>query len=269
MYMKKLLLVGMCFVFVGAGCTSAPQPTVVTPDTTPTTTQNAISDVPVVISLKPFDVIKSPLHIQGEAPGGWYFEATFPVRIVDANGTVLGAVPAHARGDWMTTSSVPFEADMTFVSPTTSDGFLVLEKDNPSGLPQYDKELRVPVRFETRSISILFSNVLATTYCDGNTMDSIGYRKTITTPKTMMLPRANMTQTDIAKFVATTATSGQCSEALRQSTFRVKGDTVYISAMDGWAGISIALCSCKPQVEVNLLRIPGIKNVMWDDPAKQ
>lgn len=266
--MKKLLLVGICIVFLGAGCMSAPQSAVVMSDIAPTTTQGSAPDVPVVTSLKPFDAIKSPLHIQGEAPGSWYFEASFPIRIVDANDKVLGAVPARARGDWMTTSSVPFEADVVFVSSTTSNGFLVLKKDNPSGLPQYDKELRVPIRFEVRSVSMLFSTAIATKYCDGNTMDSQGYRKTIVMEKTVVLPRENMALADVVKFVATNATSGQCREALRQSNFRVKGDTVYIPAMDGWAGISIALCSCKPQVEVNLLRIPGIKNVVWDDSAK-
>jgi len=36
---------------------------------------------------------------------------------------------------------------ITFENPETATGTLVLEKDNPSGLPEHADELRVPVRF--------------------------------------------------------------------------------------------------------------------------
>lgn len=92
-------------------------------------------------------VLRSPLTIRGEARGSWYFEASFPVRLFDGNGKELGAVPAQALGDWMTTEFVPFEATLVFTAPDTETGTLVLEKDNPSGLPENADELRVPVRF--------------------------------------------------------------------------------------------------------------------------
>ena len=49
------------------------------------------------------DFVQSPLKITGSARGTWYFEASFPVRIVDANGKELGVIPAQAKSDWMTT----------------------------------------------------------------------------------------------------------------------------------------------------------------------
>lgn len=93
------------------------------------------------------NVIKSPLTVTGEARGTWYFEASFPVRLIDGNGKELAVVPAQAKGDWMTTDFVPFEATLTFATPATATGTLVLEKDNPSGLPEHTASLRIPIRF--------------------------------------------------------------------------------------------------------------------------
>jgi len=60
---------------------------------------------------------------------------------------VLGQIPAQAQGDWMTENFVPFAATLDFTTPTTATGSLILEKDNPSGLPENDKQLTIPVKF--------------------------------------------------------------------------------------------------------------------------
>ncbi|OGF73511.1 hypothetical protein A2W48_00110 [Candidatus Giovannonibacteria bacterium RIFCSPHIGHO2_12_44_12] len=98
-------------------------------------------------SPKPNDVVSSPLLIDGEARGTWYFEASFPVSLYDANGKLLARTPAEAQGEWMTENFVPFKAGLKFDPPTTDTGFLILEKDNPSGLPEHADELKIPVRF--------------------------------------------------------------------------------------------------------------------------
>ncbi len=99
------------------------------------------------------DVIKSPVHIEGEARGTWYFEASFPITLEDANGGVLASGHADAKSDWMTEDFVPFTADLSFKTPATSTGKLVLHRDNPSGLPQNDDELWIPVRFTNSASS--------------------------------------------------------------------------------------------------------------------
>jgi len=104
-------------------------------------------DLIILTSPRPNDLISSPLQITGEARGNWYFEASFPVKIRDSNGKELGVVPAQALGDWMTTDFVPFRAILVFEKPTTQYGTLILKKDNPSGLPQFDDELYIPVKF--------------------------------------------------------------------------------------------------------------------------
>ena len=106
------------------------------------------SDLIRVGAPKANDVIKSPLIISGEARGTWYFEASFPVKLIDANGNVVASVPAQAQGEWMTENFVPFKAELKFNIPSTDYGTLILEKDNPSGLPENNDEIIIPIRFK-------------------------------------------------------------------------------------------------------------------------
>ncbi|MEI7777052.1 MAG: Gmad2 immunoglobulin-like domain-containing protein [bacterium] len=97
-------------------------------------------------------LIQSPLHVEGRASGSWYFEASFPIKIISAKGSILGQGLAQATEDWMSTSSVPFSADITFVVPSSSStssttGYVVFSKDNPSGLPANSDSFKVPVVF--------------------------------------------------------------------------------------------------------------------------
>lgn len=96
---------------------------------------------------RPNTVIASPVTIRGEARGSWFFEASFPVQIIDENGVVIAEHYATAGGDWMTTDFVPFEATVTFAKPASIRGELVLKKDNPSDLRELDDELRIPIAF--------------------------------------------------------------------------------------------------------------------------
>lgn len=90
--------------------------------------------------------ISSPLIISGQARGSWFFEASFPIKLYDSNGELLGVAVAQSIGDWMTDNFVPFKAELDFNYSSSTEGVLVLEKDNPSGLPEYDDQLRIPVQ---------------------------------------------------------------------------------------------------------------------------
>lgn len=118
------------------------------------------------------------------------------------------------------------------------------------------------VNAPAQSVTFLVSPEDATKYCNGVDMKSDEYRQTITVPVITTTP-ANLTQTELVKFVVNAATTGMCQTALNQADISVANGVVQIPPLDGWAGISIALCSCQPQVEVNLLRLPGITNVSW------
>ena len=93
-------------------------------------------------------LVTSPLSITGTARGTWYFEASFPVQLLDASGTVIAEHYASAQGEWMTENFVPFSDTLVFTPQTPgTTGTLVLKRDNPSGLPENDAEVRIPVRF--------------------------------------------------------------------------------------------------------------------------
>lgn len=83
--------------------------------------------------------------VSGEAPGNWYFEASFPVEVRDAGGNKIGQAVARAEGEWMTTEQVPFKAEVTLSSDYHGPATLVFLRDNPSDLPENDDSLEVPV----------------------------------------------------------------------------------------------------------------------------
>jgi hypothetical protein len=148
--MTRLALVpALALALVAASC--AP-PGGETPDAPPPVTETAATAVgDSLIRLaapQPDQLVTSPLRVTGEARGNWYFEASFPVHLLDASGREIAVVPATAQGEWMTTEFVPFSAELTFTVPAgESTGTLVLEKSNASGLPEHDDARRIPVRF--------------------------------------------------------------------------------------------------------------------------
>src|SRR3989344_213932 len=100
-------------------------------------------------SPEPNAFIQSPITITGQARGVWFFEASFPVFLVDWDGKIIEQGIAQAKSDWMTEEFVPFEAVLTFEKPSYGErGALILRKDNPSGLPEHDDALEVPIRFK-------------------------------------------------------------------------------------------------------------------------
>ena len=95
----------------------------------------------------PHAIISSPLHIEGKARGSWFFEAVFPAHLIDDQGNAIASGPVHAQSEWMTDDFVPFSLDLPFTTNAKA-GFLVLEKDNPSDLPQNAQSIRIPVLFK-------------------------------------------------------------------------------------------------------------------------
>lgn len=107
-----------------------------------------LSNLIVVDTPQPNQKITSPLRIGGKARGPWYFEANFSVELLDGNNKSLGIGIAQAQGEWMTEDFVPFEGKILFDKPATANGKLVIKNANPSGLPDNEKELVMPVLFE-------------------------------------------------------------------------------------------------------------------------
>jgi hypothetical protein len=99
-------------------------------------------------SLAANDVVTSPLVVTGAARNNWFFEAQFPVHLVDDSGRELARAAAHAQGDGTAQTFVPFTVTLFFVVPPgDSVGTLVFQTDNPSGIKELQREKRLPVRF--------------------------------------------------------------------------------------------------------------------------
>jgi hypothetical protein len=112
------------------------------------TYKNASADKIKVTTPKPGDVVGKSFTIKGEARGGWYFEASFPVEVRDSKGNVLAQTPAQAEGEWMTSNFVPFSVNITIPSTYTGPATVILRKDNPSGLPQNEASASYPITIE-------------------------------------------------------------------------------------------------------------------------
>ena len=111
---------------------------------TASTTTETSSPLVRLTTPRPNAEIITPLIVTGEARGNWYFEASFPVEVQDANGNVVGQGLATAEGEWMTTEFVPFSAPVT-IENYSGPATLVLIKDNPSGLPEHDDSVSFPI----------------------------------------------------------------------------------------------------------------------------
>ena len=110
---------------------------------TSTTTENSSI---TVLYPKEGQEVRSPLKVSGKARGTWFFEGSFPIQLVDTNGSIIATSIATSSSDWMTEDFIDFSSEITFVKPTsTKDVLLVLKKDNPSGKPELDQSILIPV----------------------------------------------------------------------------------------------------------------------------
>lgn len=130
---------------------------------TPDENKPTLEESPVIIT-SPLanESIASPLIITGRALSTWFFEASFPIQLVDADGQIVAASIATAKDDWMTTNYVDFTAELTFSEPETTTGQLIFRRDNPSGLPENNVEFVWPIKFamsEKMTVKVFFGRM--------------------------------------------------------------------------------------------------------------
>jgi hypothetical protein len=153
--LSRLTRTWLLGAMLATACADAPRapaasPNPAAPPAPPPAAPPAPASIPDRIELRaplPDAIVQSPLVIEGRARGNWFFEASFPVYLLSAEGDTLAVRPAQAAGEWMTEAFVPFKVTLAFTPPASATGTLVLARDNPSGLPEHAAELRVPVRF--------------------------------------------------------------------------------------------------------------------------
>lgn len=114
------------------------------------TIESPIDDLGIIIDQpKPEESFSNPFAVTGKARGKWYFESSFPLKIVDEQAKVLGTGVAIAQSDALTENYVPFIGFMEFSSEekpaSGTKAFLIFTNDNPSGLPENEISTTVPI----------------------------------------------------------------------------------------------------------------------------
>jgi spore germination protein GerM len=216
--------------------------------------------------------VASPLKITGDARGTWFFEASFPVKLLDANNKILAQGVAQAKGDWMTENFVPFETSLEFVKPTTNTGTLVLSKDNPSGLPENDKSVSIPIKFstettpteETMTVKVFFSN----TKFDPNIQDcNKTYPVDRVIPKTKAVARAAVETLlkGISMAEEEEGYSDQINAGVKIQSLEIKNGIAYIDfnqALQEKVGGSCRIGIIISQITNTLKQFSSIKDVV-------
>ena len=106
------------------------------------------SEMPLVSSPSANTKIVSPLKVTGKVPAGWMNEGVFPIKLMDSKNKILaqGVAKEKVAGSWQSGKAVEFVTTLIFKTATGS-GTLVLQNDNPSGLPENDKIFEFPINF--------------------------------------------------------------------------------------------------------------------------
>lgn len=164
-----------------------------------------------------------------------------PQNITISDGVITAAYAVRAEGEPMTTP------------PSVGESMSLVVQNN----------ILQEITSSDYTFTYLTSAEETTAYCDGANMDSEGYRASLTVVNTGTIAKPNPTPEEIIRATIDAATTGMCNTVMSQTTFTEENGVVTISPIDAWAGISISMCSCKPQVEENILQIPGMKEVVW------
>jgi hypothetical protein len=100
----------------------------------------------VSVSLTPGQEVSGTVQVTGTLKNNYFFEAVAGVAILDANKKVLRQdTHLEATSDWMTTGPVNFKATLNFNGLPKGKAYVALMNDNPSGLPENQKQILIPV----------------------------------------------------------------------------------------------------------------------------
>ncbi len=226
----------------------------------------------VVDSPKEGATVTSPLTVIGKARGGWYFEASFPVRLLDALGNEIAVAPAQAQGEWMTEDFVPFVTELTFNIPSAQYGKLILMKDNPSGLPEHDEQVEVAVWLDPSGNSAVPDGMSVKAFFglagapEGTECVTVAAVER-TVPKTEGVARAALEELlkgpsadDTAAGFTTSIPEGVIITSLDIATGTARVD--FNDALERGVAGSCRVTHIREQIEATLKQFPTVKNVV-------
>lgn len=146
--MQTKLIVGIVVLFIvvilGAVLIATPTPA---PSPSPTSENGAepfVSENVIVTDPLPNAKVSQTFTVRGQARGNWFFEASFPLQVRDPGNNNVGGGIAMTSDNWMTTEFVSFEGKV-MVENYSGPARLVLMKDNPSGLPEFEDSVEFDI----------------------------------------------------------------------------------------------------------------------------
>lgn len=106
-------------------------------------------EMPIITSPVINQRVASPLTVEGTIPAGWMFEGSVPIRILDNQKQIIatGVAKEVVAGTWMSGEPVRFKSTIPFTT-SAQTGYLRVEKDNPSGLPENAKQFDLSLLFQ-------------------------------------------------------------------------------------------------------------------------
>jgi hypothetical protein len=123
-----------------------------------------------VRSPQPFDIVGDSFILSGIGQANEDVLGTAVLR--DDHGSVLAEVfPMFVPGSGFLFTL--FDFSVSVGAPATPEGVLIVEADNPSGLPQNDFKISVPVTFGRVLLGASYAGFQAHTVVSGDTLSTI------------------------------------------------------------------------------------------------
>jgi hypothetical protein len=218
------------------------------------------------LSVKSGQKITSPLIVEGEARGGWFFEASFPIKITNEQNNILGYSFVQAQTDWMTEDFVPFKGEISYVSENGGNGFLVLSKDNPSGLSEHDKEIKIPINLEATemiTVKVYFNNSIMDPEFSCNKVFAIERE----VPKTTAVARASLEELfkGVTSAEENAGFSTNINEGVKIQSLTIENETAKVDfneQLQYQVGGSCRVSAIRAQIIETLKQFPTVKNVV-------
>lgn len=213
------------------------------------------------------EATSTPVTIQGEAIGSWFFEASFPVQLVDQNGAVLAQAPAQAEGNWMTADYVPFTVVLPFIVDATTSATLVLKNDNPSGDPAREQKMSIPLTLipPAQVVSIYLIDGQTGGVTDTDCKRVVAVKRGI--KKTTAVGRAAVEQLLLGPTIVEQqqglATSINSGVQIKSLTIKNSTATIdFDQQIEAGVGGSCRVASIRAQITRTLLQFPAIHSVV-------
>jgi spore germination protein GerM len=212
------------------------------------------------------DLIFNPLEISGRARGAWYFEASFPIKLLDKNKKVIATAIGQVESNWMTEDFVPFKAEMNFISDRDQDGTLAFMNDNPSGLQENQELVEIPVRIpkiETIAVQVFFNNNKLDPEISCNKVFPV----TRTVPKTVAVARAAIeellkgvtTEDEKAGYFSNINPGVKINSlVIEDGVAKIDFDEILQSAVGG----SCRVAAIRAEIAETLKQFPTVKSVL-------